>query len=180
VLINGVGGSIGTFAVQLARYLGAEVTGVDSAGKLDLLRSIGAHHVVDYTQEDFTKRGEMYDVIFDVIGTTSYSRSLELLTANGRYLLANPRLSHMLRGQWTSRTSSQHVITWAPRNAGENARDIIFLKALVEAGQIRSVIDKCYPLQQTAEAHRYVETGNKKGHVVITVEPHRQLTAVVG
>ncbi|HEY7350037.1 MAG TPA: NAD(P)-dependent alcohol dehydrogenase [Ktedonobacterales bacterium] len=169
VLINGAGGSIGTFAIQLAKYFGAEVTGVDSAGKLDLLRSLGADHVIDYTQEDFTKRGETYDVIFDVIGKSSFSRSFRLLTPNGRYLLGNPPLSHRVRGQWTSRRSNKQVIPWAARTGSEYAEDSKFLTELIEAGKIHAVIDRCYPLEQTAQAHRYVETGQKKGHVVITV-----------
>ena len=112
VLIIGAGGSIGTFAVQLARYFGAEVTGVDSTGKLDMLRSIGADQVIDYTQEDFTKSGETYDVIFDVMGKSSFSGSIRSLKQNGRYLLANPGLTQMVRGQWTSMTSSKKVIIW--------------------------------------------------------------------
>jgi len=166
VLINGAGGSIGTFAVQLAKYFGAEVTAVDSAAKLDMLRSIGADEVIDYTQEDFTRSGETYDVIFDVVGKSSFSRSLGSLRENGSYLLANPRLSHMFRGLWTSRRSSKKVVfeTASPTIAG-----LIFLKGLIEAGKIKTVIDRRYPLEQTAEAHRYVEKGGKKGNVVITV-----------
>jgi len=164
VLINGAGGSIGTFAVQLARYFGAEVTAVDSTGKLDMLRSIGADHVIDYTQEDFTRSGETYAAIFDVIGKSSFSRSLRSLKENGRYLLVNPGLSQMARGRWASLTSSKKVILGA---ADQKAEDLIFLKELIEAGKIISVIDRRYPLEQTAEAHRFVETGNKKGNVVI-------------
>ena len=167
VLINGAGGSIGTFAVQLAKYFGAEVTGVDSTGKLDMLRSIGADQVIDYTQEDFTKSGETYDVIFDVVGKSSFSGSIRSLKQNGRYLIANPGLSQMVRGRWTSMTSSKKVIFGA---AHPKTEDLIFLKELIEAGKIKSVIDRRYPLEQIAEAHRYVETGHKKGNVVITVE----------
>jgi NADPH:quinone reductase-like Zn-dependent oxidoreductase len=170
VLINGAGGSIGTFAVQLARYFGAEVTAVDSTGKLDMLRSIGADQVIDYTQADFTKSGETYDVIFDVVGKSSFTRSVRSLTHNGRYLLGNSRLSQRVRGQWTSRRSSKQVILWAARTASEYTEDFKFLTELIEAGKIHSVIDRCYPLEQTAEAHRYVDTGHKKGNVVITVE----------
>ena len=170
ILIHGAGGSIGTFAVQLAKYFGAEVTAVDSTGKLDMLRSIGADQVIDYTQEDFTKSGQTYDVIFDVVGKSSFSRSVRSLKHNGRYLLGNPRLEHRVRGRWTSRRSSKQVIPWAARAASEYTEDFIFLTELIEAGKIQSVIDRCYPLEQTAEAHRYVETGHKKGNVVITVE----------
>jgi NADPH:quinone reductase-like Zn-dependent oxidoreductase len=167
VLINGAGGSIGTFGVQLARYFGAEVTGVDSTGKLDALRSIGADQVIDYTREDFTKNGEPYDVIFDVVGKSPFSRSKKSLKQNGRYLLANPGLLQMIRGLWTSKTSSKKVIFGT---ASQKTEDLIFLKELIEAGKIKTVIDRCYPLEQTAEAHRYVEEGHKKGNVVITVE----------
>jgi NADPH:quinone reductase-like Zn-dependent oxidoreductase len=166
VLINGAGGSIGTFAVQLAKHYGAEVTAVDSTGKLDMLRSIGSDQVIDYTQEDFTKSDQTYDVIFDVVGKSSFSGSIKSLKQNGRYLLANPGLSQMVRGGWTSMRSSKNVISGA---ASHKTGDLIFLKKLIEAGKIKSVIDRHYPLEQTAEAHRYVETGHKKGNVVITV-----------
>jgi 2-desacetyl-2-hydroxyethyl bacteriochlorophyllide A dehydrogenase len=166
VLINGAGGSIGTFAVQLAKSFGAEVTGVDSTGKLDMLRSLGADQVIDYTQENFTTNGETYDVIFDVVGKTSFSRSIRSLKQSGRYLLANAGLSQMVRGRWTSMISSKKVIVGA---ASEKTEDLIFLKELIEAGKIQSVIDRRYPLEHIAEAHRYVDTGHKKGNVVITV-----------
>ncbi len=170
VLINGAGGSIGTFAIQLATYFGAEVTGVDSTEKLDMLRSIGADHVIDYTQQDFTKRGETYDVIFDVVGKSSFSRSVRALTQNGCYLLGNPRLSQTVRGRWTSRRSSKRVIARTARAASEITEDLNSLTELIEAGKIQSVIDRRYPLEQVAEAHRYVDTGHKKGNVVVTVE----------
>jgi NADPH:quinone reductase-like Zn-dependent oxidoreductase len=166
VLILGAGGSIGTFAVQLARYFGAEVTGVDSTGKLEMLRSIGADHVIDYTQEDFTRNGETYDVIFDVPGKSSFSRSIRSLRANGRYLLANPGLSHTLQGPWTSMRSGKKVIFGA---ASQRTEDLIFLRDLIEAGQIKAVIDRRYSLEQIPEGHRYVDTGQKKGNVVITI-----------
>ena len=165
ILINGAGGSIGTFAVQLAKYYGAEVTGVDSTGKLDMLRSIGADQVIDYTQEDFTERGEIYDVILDVVGKISFSRSDKALKQNGYYLLANPG-SQMVRGLRTRMTSSKKVIM---EPASGTIEDLIFLRELIEAGEIKSVIDRRYPLEQIVEAHRYVETGHKKGNVVITV-----------
>ena len=167
VLINGAGGTIGTFAVQLAKYFGAEVTGVDRTRKLDMLRSIGADQVIDYTQEDFTKSGETYDFILDVVSKSSFSGSIRSLKQNGRYLIANPGPSQMVRGRWTSMTSSKKVIFGA---AHPKTEDLLFLKELIEAGKIKSVIDRRYPLEQTAEAHRYVETGHKKGNVVITVE----------
>jgi len=166
VLIIGAGGSIGTFAVQLARYFGAEVTGVDSTGKLDMLRSIGTDHVIDYTQDDFTKSGETYDVILDVMGKSSFSRSIRSLKPNGRYLLLNAGLSQRVRGRWASMSSSKKVIIGA---ASQKREDLIFLKELIEAGKIQAVIDRRSPLEQTAKAHQYVETGHKKGNVVIAV-----------
>lgn len=166
VLINGASGSIGTIAVQFAKYLGAEVTGVCSTGNLDMVRSIGADHVIDYTKEDFTRNGEIYDVIFDVVGKSPYSGSLKALKENGRYLLGNPGLLQMVRGRWTQITSSKKVISGA---AGEKTINLIFLKELIEAGKIKAVIDRCYPLEQTAEAHKYVEKGHKRGNVTITV-----------
>ena len=167
VLINGAGGSIGTFAVQLAKHFGAEVTAVDSATKLDMLRSIGADQVVDYTQEDFTKSGATYDVIFDVVGKSSFSGSIRSLKQNGRYLMANPGLSQMVRGRWTSGRSDKEVISGS---VSYNTDNLITLKELIEAGKLKSVIDRRYSLEQAAEAHRYVESGQKKGHVVITVD----------
>ncbi|RLI36491.1 NAD(P)-dependent alcohol dehydrogenase [Candidatus Bathyarchaeota archaeon] len=171
VLINGAGGTIGTYAVQLAKYFGAEVTGVDSTRKLDMLRSIGADHVIDYTQEDFAKSVETYDFVLDVISKSSFSGSIRSLKQNGRYLIVNPGPLQMVRGRWISMTSSKKVLF------GEGypkTEDLLFLKELIEAGKIRSVIDRRYPLEQTAEAHRYVETGHKKGHVIITVEHNNQ------
>lgn len=166
ILINGAGGSIGTFGVQLAKYYGAEVTAVDSAGKLDMLRSIGADHVIDYQKQDFTRSGKTYDIIFDVVGKSPYSRSIYSLKDNGFYLIANPNFRKMARGWFTSLVSSRRVILTP---AGRNTEDLIFLKELIEAGKLKTIIDRRYKLEETAEAHRYVETGHKKGNVVITV-----------
>jgi NADPH:quinone reductase-like Zn-dependent oxidoreductase len=171
ILINGAGGSIGTFAIQLAKHYGAEVTAVDSAPKLDMLRSIGADHVVDYTQEDFTQRGEVYDVIFDVVGKMSFPHSAKSITQNGTYLLANPLGSQLIRGPWTRMTSSKKVIM---QTSSPTIRDLVYLRELIEAGTIRTVIDRSYPLEQIVEAHRYVEKGGKLGNVVITVEHNRK------
>jgi NADPH:quinone reductase-like Zn-dependent oxidoreductase len=170
VLINGAGGSIGTFAIQLAKYFGAYVTGVDSAEKLDMLRSIGADQVIDYTQKDFTKSGERYDVIFDVVGKSSFSRSVRSIKKNGRYLLGNPGLLQRFLARWVSMTSDKKVIPYASRTASEINEDLNFLKGLIEAGKIKPVIDRRYPLELIAEAHRYVDAGSKKGNVVITLE----------
>jgi NADPH:quinone reductase-like Zn-dependent oxidoreductase len=165
VLINGAGGSIGTFAVQLAKYFGAEVTAVDSTSKLDMLRSLGADQIIDYAQEDFTESGDIYDVILDVVGKISLPRSHGSLKQNGCYLPANPG-SQMLQALRTRMTSSKKVIM---QTASGTIEDLIFLRELVEAGKITAVIDRRYPLEQAAEAHRYVEAGHKTGSVVITV-----------
>jgi len=165
ILINGAGGSIGTYAVQLAKHYGAEVTAVDSTEKLDMLRSIGADHVIDYTQEDFTQNGEIYDVIFDVVGKISFPRSEGSIKQNGTYLLANPA-SQMVRGLWTRMRSSKKVFM---ETSSGTIADLIFLRKLIEEGKIKAVIDRTYPLEQIVEAHRYVEQGGKLGNVVITV-----------
>src|SRR5213594_549711 len=167
VLIIGAGGTVGNLAVQLAKSFGAEVTAVDSTGKLDMLRSIGADKVVDYTKEDFTKTGEAYDVIFDVIGKSSLSRCIKSLKENGVFLLGNPGLSQLVRRGWTIVRVGKKVIGGT---VSYRVEDLVFLKELIEAGKIRSVIDRRYPLEQTAEAHKYVDTGQKAGNVVITVE----------
>jgi NADPH:quinone reductase-like Zn-dependent oxidoreductase len=167
LLILGAGGTIGTYAVQLAKYFGAEVTAVDNNAKLDMLLSIGADHVIDYTQEDFTKNGETYDIIFDVVGKISFLRSKKSLKETGFYLLANPGLSQMVQGRWISMTSSNKVIFGA--TSSEGTGHLFLLKKLIEEGKIKTVIDRSYPLERIAEAHRYVETGQKAGNVVITV-----------
>jgi NADPH:quinone reductase-like Zn-dependent oxidoreductase len=170
ILIFGAGGSIGTFSVQLAKHFGAEVTGVDSAEKLDMLKSIGADYVIDYGKEDFTKNGVTYDVIIDVVGKNSFSRRLKSLKANGHYFLANAGLSHIIIGKLTSLTSNKKVVLGSAKQKRE---DLLLLKELIESGQLKPIIDRCYPLEQVAEAHRYVETGCKKGNVCITVEHHK-------
>lgn len=167
VLVYGAGGSIGTIAVQLAQYYGAQVTAVDRGSKLEMLRSIGAVHVIDYTHEDFTKTGVIYDVIFDVVGKSPFSRSLKCIKEQGYYLIANPSLSHLVRGPWASRKSRRKIISGI---SGQKVEDLLLLKDLLEAGKITPIIDRTYPLEQTAEAHAYVETGQKKGGVVITLE----------
>lgn len=171
VLIVGAGGSIGTAAVQLAKHYGAEVTGVDRAGKLDMLRSIGADHVIDYAQEDFTRSGETYHVIFDTIGKSSFSGSLRSLKGNGVYLNANPGLLGSLRRRWTSNKDNKRVIPWT---GGYSVKNLLALKELVDAGVIKAVIDRRYPLEQIREAHRYVESGDKKGNIVIVVSENNK------
>jgi NADPH:quinone reductase-like Zn-dependent oxidoreductase len=169
VLINGAGGSIGTLGIQLAKHYGAEVTAVDSTGKLDMLRSIGADHVIDYIQKDFTQSSETYDVIFDVIGKSSSSSIMNRLNLHGRYLTAVPQMSQIVRWQRMALRSTKKVIFWAPRAVSKYTEDFTFLKGLIEAGAIKAIIDRSYPLEQTAEAHRYVETSQKRGNVVITL-----------
>ena len=166
VLVNGAGGSIGTSAVQLAKHSGAEVTAVDCGSKLDMLRRIGADRVIDYTREDFTKHGEAYDVIFDVVGKAPIARGMRSLTESGVYLLANPTLSKILRGRWAARGTKRRLLSGA---ANPTTADLESLRELMEAGALRAVIDRQYPLERVAEAHRYVETGRKAGNVIITV-----------
>jgi NADPH:quinone reductase-like Zn-dependent oxidoreductase len=166
VLIIGAGGSIGTFAIQLARYFGAKVTGVDSAEKLDMLRSIGANHVIDYAKEDYTKSGESYDLIIDVVGKGSVLHRLKLLKPDGYYFLAYAGLSHILLAIWTSMASNKKLKI---ESASQKKEDLIFIKELIEMGKLKPIIDRSFPLEQTAEAHKYVETGQKQGNVVLNV-----------
>jgi len=173
VLINGAGGSMGTYAVQIAKHFGAEVTGVDSKAKLDMLGSIGADHVIDFIQKDFTQTGETYDVIFDVVGKNSFSDILDRLNLKGRYVTAVPQISQIFRWQWIAWRRGKKYIYWMPRTAGRHTEDFSFLKDLIEARTVKPIIGKCFSLEQAAKAHRYVETGTKKGHVVITVEQQK-------
>ncbi len=164
VLVIGAGGSIGLFSVQIAKAFGAEVTAVDATHKLDLLRSIGADHAIDYTRQDFTQNGESYDVIMDMRGNKSYSGTIESLKSGGRYLIANPRLSDMIRAVWTSKTTDKQVIFAFAREKPEELND---LKDMIEAGAIRSVVDRSYPLTQAAEAQRRVETEQRVGCIAL-------------
>ena len=165
-MIIGAGGSIGTFAIQLARHFGAEVTGVDSTEKMDMLRSIGANHVIDYTKGDYTKRSESYDLIIDVVGRRGVPRRLKLLKPDGYYFLAYAGLSHILLSLWTSLTSKKKFKIEA---SSQTKEDLLFLKELIETGKLKTIVDRSFSLEQVPEAHRYVEAGGKKGNVVITV-----------
>jgi NADPH:quinone reductase-like Zn-dependent oxidoreductase len=172
VLINGASGSVGTFGVQLAKYFGAEVTGVCSTTNLELVESLGADRVIDYTKEDFAKGGQTYDIIFDAVAKSSFSHCKGSLKQRGVYLSTMPTLAIFIQVIWTSKMGGKKAMIAAPgmRPSSEKTKDLVFLKELIEAGKIRSVIDRRYPLEQIAEAHRYVETGHKKGNVVITAE----------
>jgi NADPH:quinone reductase-like Zn-dependent oxidoreductase len=171
VLINGASGSVGTAAVQLARYFGANVSGVCSTANVELVQSLGADTVIDYTKEDFTKTGQTYDIIFDAVGKSSFSRCRSSLTPSGVYLTTVPSPAIYPQMLWTSKIGSKRAIIAAAglRPSSEKTKGLVFLKALIEAGEVTPVIDRSYPLKQTAEAHRYVDRGHKKGNVVITV-----------
>ena len=172
VLIYGASGSVGAAAVQLARYYGAEVTGVCSTANLEMVRSLGADQVIDYTREDFTQNRLTYDIIFDTVGKCSFSKCKGSLTDEGIYLATVPTPVIMLQALWPAKRGSKKVKFAATglSPASEKIKDLHFLKELIEAGKLKPVIDRCYPLEQIVEAHRYVEQGHKKGNVVITVE----------
>lgn len=172
VLVNGASGGVGTAAVQLAKHFGADVTGVCSTASVELVRSLGANHVIDYTKEDFTRNGETYDVIVDIAGTAPFARSKGSLKEGGRLLLVLGGLPDMLQIPWVSMMSSKKVIAGP---AAARADDLRFLAKLAEAGEFKPVIDRRYPFEQIAEAHRYVDIGHKKGNVVITLK-HKNKT----
>lgn len=166
VMIIGAGGSFGTYAVQQAKYFGAEVTAVDSTGKLEILRSIGADQVIDYTQQNFTETADAYDLIFDIVCKTPLARTLRALRPGGKCLLANPQTGHFFQGLWSNITKGKKVYF-----GGETSRKdgLSFILGLIEAGKLKPVIDRCFLLEQMAEAHRYAETEQKIGNIVITV-----------
>ena len=168
VLINGASGGIGSFAVQLAKNSGAEVTGVCSTSKLDYVKSLGADKIIDYTQEDFTKSGETYDVIFDILVKSSFSSGKKSLEKNGRYLYASFKTRKLLQMLRTSIMGKKKVICAISMDKTE---DLIAIKELIETGKIKSIIDRSFTVDQAAEAHDYVEKGLRKGHVVITFDP---------
>jgi NADPH:quinone reductase-like Zn-dependent oxidoreductase len=168
VLIFGASGGVGGYAVQLAKHhFGADVTGVCSTSKIEYVKTLGADQVIDYTQEDFTKNGQTYDVIFDTVGKSSVLRSKRSLKKEGFYLFSTFGLPKLFPFLWLNLTSNQKVVMGLVE---ESSEDLFFLKELIENGKIRSVIDKRYPMERAAEAHRYVETGQKKGQVVIAID----------
>ncbi len=167
VLINGASGGIGSAAVQLVQNYGAQVTGVCGTPRLAFVKSLGADQVIDYTKEDFTQNGERYDLIFDILGKSTYSRCKNSLKPGGIYLLASFKMKAVFQMFWTKIAGSHKVIC---AMASEKAEDLVFIKELIEAGKFKTIIDRCYPLEQAAEAHRYAESGRKQGHVIITLE----------
>lgn len=167
VLIYGASGAVGSAAVQIAKYFGAEVTGVSSTANLQMVLSLGADKVIDYTKVDFAETGDRYDVVFDTVGKSSFSGSVKSLKKNGIYLkTVHMDLASIFRGLWTSMTGSRKVIGGV---ATEKSEDLNILKEIIESGNLKAVIDKTYTLEQMPEAHRYVEIGHKKGNVVISV-----------
>jgi NADPH:quinone reductase-like Zn-dependent oxidoreductase len=169
VLIIGASGSIGTIGIQLAKYYGANVTAIGNPKSLEIMNSLGADKVIDYTKEDFTQSSETYDIIFDVIGKTSFSSSLRSLNKNGMYLLANPKMT-LINHQ--KRVAKRNEITLISRNMDDSnvrTEQLKFLKELIESGKLKTIIDRHYPLEQIVEAHTYVEKGEKTGNVVINV-----------
>jgi len=166
VLINGASGGVGTFAVQIAKSFGAEVTGVCSTRNLELVKSIGADEVIDYTKEDFTKTGESYDLIFDIVAKSSFSKCKSSLKPEGIFVTTKYGLRPILRKFWTSMTSSKKMIPYLGKL---NMEDVIFVRDLIEAGKVKSVIDRVYPLSEAAEAHKYMEKGHARGKVIITM-----------
>lgn len=171
VLIYGASGSVGTAAVQLAAYFGAAVTGVCSSANLELVKSLGTESAIDYTREDFTQNGKLYDIIFDTVGKCPFSRCENSLTESGVYLATVPTPATMLKVLTTSRSEGKKVRFAATglRPAAEKAKDLAWIARLIEAGKLKAVIDRTYPLEAMAEAHRYVEKGHKRGNVVITI-----------
>jgi NADPH:quinone reductase-like Zn-dependent oxidoreductase len=166
VLIYGGSGSIGTYAVQLARQEGADVTAVCNPTSLELVRSLGASRVIDYTKEDFTAEPAVYDVIIDAIGKCPFARAVRKLAPDGRYLLANPKLRHVIAGAWISLLSSRSVVFGTPE---ESVEDLEYLGEQLRSGKIKVVVDRKYRLDEIAKAHEYVDIGHKTGNVIITM-----------
>jgi NADPH:quinone reductase-like Zn-dependent oxidoreductase len=167
ILVFGASGGVGSFAVQLAKYFDAEVTGVCSTAKIEFVKSLGADKIIDYKNEDFTKGGEIYDIIFDTVGKTSIGRTKKVLKDNGFYLFATFGIPKLIQIVWLQKRSNKRVFMGTLE---ETTEDLIFLRELIEAGKLKVFIDNSFPLEQAAEAHRYLDSGQKKGQVVITME----------
>jgi NADPH:quinone reductase-like Zn-dependent oxidoreductase len=168
VIINGASGGIGPIVVQLAKYqFGANVTGVCGTPRLSYVESMGADKVIDYTKEDFSKNGETYDFIIDILGKCSYAMCKRSLKKNGQCLFVSFKMKQVFQTLWTSVIGNKKIICVM---VNENTKDLIFIKELIETGKIKSIIDRCFSLEQAADAHRYFESGNKRGSVVITID----------
>ena len=176
MLINGASGTVGAAAVQLAKHYSAEVTGVCSTANVDFVKSLGADIVIDYTKDDFTQFSQSYDIIFDAVGKSSYARCKDILAENGVYLTTVPYPALFLHIIWGAITGKKKVKFSATgmRSADEKKKDLLFANQLIDAGEIKPIVDKVYPLEQAAEAHQYVELGHKRGDVVLTMD-HRVL-----
>jgi NADPH:quinone reductase-like Zn-dependent oxidoreductase len=169
VLINGASGAIGAAALQLAKHYGAEVTAVCGTPRMEMVKALGADHVIDYTQTDFTGQSETYDLIIDILGKAPFSRCKRVLKPGGRLLYVSFKMKQVRQMLWTSRFGSRKVICAL---SSEKPEDLQFIRELVEAGKIKTCVDRCYPMEQAAEAHRYAEGGHKKGNVVLVITPH--------
>lgn len=167
VLIYGASGSVGVFAVQIAKHFGAEVTAVCSTANVDLAKSLGADHVIDYRTQDFARQGKAYDLIFDTVGVTAFSWCRHALTPQGRHLFLSGGLTQIAQALWTSMRGGKRVVFGVPKNT---KADLVVIKSLIEDGTIRPIIDRVYPLHEIVEAHRYVDTGRKRGSVVIMID----------
>lgn len=173
VLIYGASGSVGTYAIQLAKHFGAEVTAVCSTSNIDMVKSLGADIVIDYTKQDFSADGPIYDVVLETVGKSSHAACVKALKNKGVLLKVSVTgFGAMFQATWTSATNSRKVVTDV---GGESAEDLNFLKELMDSGELKAVIDRCYPLEQVAEGHAYVQKGHKKGNVVVTVAPQPEL-----
>lgn len=166
ILINGAGGSIGLFAIQIAKSIGAKVTAVDKASKHDVLKTAGANRIIDYQEQSFADSDERYDVVFDMVASSSYSSCISVLNPKGRYAKGNPRLLDLLRSLVTPRLSGKEVVV---AFAGETIQELATLKEMIEAGKIRSIIDSTFSMEQAAAAHRKVETEKRNGAIVISI-----------
>lgn len=173
ILIHGASGAVGVFAVQLAKHFGAHVTGVCSTANIDLVTSLGADQVIDYTKADFTQGSVVYDAILDTVGGSSFSRCKRILAPYGRHVFVAQTLTELLQALWTSMRPGQRVIVGF--SSGDSKDDLLLIKRLIEAGEIKPVIDRTYKLQEIADAHRYVDTGRKRGGVVVSIDAHQVL-----